>query len=65
MGAKLENGSYTDRRAFEADFRLMIQNCQTYNIQGSYASNESMVLDIFFEKREYFIYGVERRAANE
>lgn len=52
MSAKLEAGMYKDRSAFEADFRLMIENCQLYNSPGTYAYNESVILDGFFEKRK-------------
>lgn len=56
MNVKLEEGLYKDRDAFEADFRLMIKNCQAYNSAGTYAFNESLAVDTFFEKREYKIY---------
>ncbi len=51
-GAKLEEGMYKDRFAFEADFRLMIENAKTYNGSGSYVHNEAIVLETFFEKRK-------------
>ena len=35
MRAKLEDGRYPDRFAFEADFRLIIRNAKTYNEDGS------------------------------
>ena len=53
MSAKLEAGMYKDRSAFEADFRLMIENCQLYNSPDTYAYNESVALDTFFEKRKF------------
>ncbi|KAH9968683.1 TATA-binding protein associated factor Taf2 [Russula dissimulans] len=34
MNAKLEEGMYKERFAFEADFRLMIRNAKTYNMPG-------------------------------
>lgn len=52
MGAKLDEGMYKDRFAFEADFHLMIENAKTYNAPGSYVYNEANVLVTFFEKRE-------------
>ena len=52
MGAKLEEGMYKDRFAFEADFHLMIENAKTYNGSGSYVHNEAIILETFFEKRE-------------
>ncbi|KAL5494783.1 hypothetical protein ACEPAI_245 [Sanghuangporus weigelae] len=50
MGHKLQNGMYKDRREFQADFRLMIQNCRTYNPPGSYPYVESVSLEAFFDK---------------
>ena len=54
MAVSLEEGRYKNRNEFEADFRLMIKNCQTYNPSGTYAYNESIALNNFFEKREYW-----------
>lgn len=51
MHAKLENGLYSDRFTFEADFRLMINNAKTYNAPGSWAHNEAVALESFFDKR--------------
>lgn len=53
MTVNLEEGRYKNRKDFEADFRLMIQNCQKYNPAGTYAYNESVALNSFFEKRKY------------
>lgn len=53
MGAKLEAGMYTDRFAFEGDFRLMIANAKQYNPAGTYAHTEAIFLETFFEKRAY------------
>ncbi|KAF8727767.1 hypothetical protein AX14_007043, partial [Amanita brunnescens Koide BX004] len=50
MGAKIEEGMYKDRFAFEADLRLMVENAKTYNVSGSYVYNEAVVLETFFEK---------------
>ncbi|KAI8981206.1 hypothetical protein BD414DRAFT_93257 [Trametes punicea] len=50
MSAKLESGQYKDRFAFESDFRLMINNAKTYNVPGSFAHNESLALESFFDK---------------
>ncbi|KAH7907029.1 hypothetical protein BJ138DRAFT_1137716 [Hygrophoropsis aurantiaca] len=50
LGAKLEEGMHKDRFAFEADFRLMIANAKQYNTPGSYAHNEAISLEVFFEK---------------
>ena len=54
IGAKLEAGMYKDRFAFEADFRLMVNNAKTYNLVGSYPHNEAIALETFFEKRSWF-----------
>lgn len=51
MGAKLEAGMYKDRFAFEADFRLMVNNAKMYNLVGSYPHNEAIALETFFEKQ--------------
>ncbi|KAF8665397.1 hypothetical protein AX16_000416 [Volvariella volvacea WC 439] len=51
MGAKLEEGMYKDRFAFQADFRLMIENAKRYNQHGSYVHNEAITLEVFFEKQ--------------
>ncbi|KAF9245714.1 hypothetical protein BU15DRAFT_85416 [Melanogaster broomeanus] len=50
IGAKLEEGHYKDRFAFEADFHLMIVNAKQYNGAGSYAHTEAIFLETFFEK---------------
>jgi transcription initiation factor TFIID subunit 2 len=52
MGAKLETGMYEDRFAFEADFALMINNAKQYNVVGSFAHNEAIVLQTSFDKRK-------------
>jgi transcription initiation factor TFIID subunit 2 len=51
MGAKLEEGMYKDRFAFQSDFRLMVSNAKLYNTPGSFVHNEAIALEIFFEKR--------------
>lgn len=56
IGAKLEEGHYKDRFAFEFDFRLMIVNAKKYNVAGSYAHTEAISLETFFEKRECTIF---------
>ncbi|KAI3622581.1 tata-binding protein associated factor taf2 [Moniliophthora roreri] len=50
MGAKLEAGMYKDRSAFQADFRLMVNNAKQYNMPGSHVHNEAIALEVFFEK---------------
>jgi transcription initiation factor TFIID subunit 2 len=52
MGAKLEEGMYKDRFAFQADFLLMVNNSKTYNTVGSFVHNEAITLETTFEKRE-------------
>ncbi|EJU02667.1 hypothetical protein DACRYDRAFT_21692 [Dacryopinax primogenitus] len=51
ISAKLEDGRYGDRFAFEQDFRLMIQNAHTYNPLGTYAHTEANKLQEFFDKQ--------------
>ncbi|KAJ2935753.1 hypothetical protein H1R20_g1340, partial [Candolleomyces eurysporus] len=53
MSAKLEEGLYKDRFAFQADFKLMVANAKLYNMIDSYVHNEAIALETFFEKREY------------
>ena len=60
MSAKLEEGMYKDRNAFEADFRLMIRNAKTYNMPNTYAYNESLTIESFFDRREDFRLTVTR-----
>ncbi|THH19678.1 hypothetical protein EW146_g1531 [Bondarzewia mesenterica] len=50
MGAKLEQGMYKDRFAFEVDFRLIIRNAKTYNQVDTYVYNEAVALESFFDK---------------
>ena len=50
MGARLENGVYKDREGFVTDFRLMIQNCKTYNSPDTFAHSEAVELEAFFDK---------------
>lgn len=54
MSAKLEEGLYKDRFAFQADFKLMVANAKLYNMVDSYVHIEAIALEIFFEKRAYF-----------
>lgn len=51
MHGRLESGVYVDRFAFEADFRLMINNAKTYNAPGTWAYTEALALESFFDKR--------------
>lgn len=55
MGAKLEEGMYKDRFAFQADFRLMLSNAKLYNMPGSFVHNEAIALEVFFDKRTMFL----------
>lgn len=50
MGAKLDQGMYKDRAAFEQDFRLMISNAKLYNAPRSYPYDEASKLEAYFEK---------------
>ncbi|KAH9486347.1 Transcription initiation factor TFIID subunit 2 [Psilocybe cubensis] len=51
MGAKLEEGLYKDRFAFQADFKLMVNNAKLYNVAGSFVHNEAIILETIFEKQ--------------
>ncbi|KAK7063812.1 transcription initiation factor TFIID subunit 2 [Favolaschia claudopus] len=51
MAHKLEGGKYTDRFAFQADFRLMMANAKLYNPAGSFAHDETLALETYFEKQ--------------
>ncbi|KAJ7086593.1 hypothetical protein C8R43DRAFT_939447 [Mycena crocata] len=51
MSHKLEEGRYPDRFAFQTDFRLMMSNAKRYNPVGSYAHNETLALETYFEKQ--------------
>lgn len=51
MSYKLEEGKYPDRFTFQSDFRLMMTNAKEYNAPGSFAHNEAIALETFFEKR--------------
>ena len=53
MSVKLEQGQYKNRSEFEADFRLMMNNCRTYNSAGTYVHNESIHFEAIFDKREF------------
>ena len=56
MGAKLEDGMYKDRFAFQDDFRLMVSNAQRYNVPGCFAHNAAIALETFFEKCLCYTY---------
>lgn len=53
ISSKLEGGKYPDRFAFQADFRLMMSNAKRYNPPGSFAHDEALALETYFEKRMY------------
>jgi len=55
MSAKIEMGIYKHRSEFQADFRLMIENCKTYNSAGTYVHNEAIAFETFFEKRAFIL----------
>lgn len=50
MAFKLDNGHYSDRSAFQYDFKLIISNAKAYNQAGSYVYVEAETLDVFFDK---------------
>jgi len=54
IGAKLEDGMYKSRSAFQEDFRLMISNAKRYNMPSSFAHIEAIALETFFEKRSFY-----------
>jgi transcription initiation factor TFIID subunit 2 len=56
MAHKLEGGKYADRFAFQADFRLMMANAKLYNPVGSFAHDETLALETYFEKRMYSVF---------
>ncbi|KAJ7150184.1 hypothetical protein C8R46DRAFT_1008308 [Mycena filopes] len=51
MSSKFEEGKYPDRFAFQADFRLMMSNAKRYNPVGSFAHDETLALETYFEKQ--------------
>ncbi|KAJ7750340.1 hypothetical protein B0H16DRAFT_1550372 [Mycena metata] len=51
ISSKLEGGKYPDRFAFQADFRLMMSNAKRYNPPGSFAHDEALALETYFEKQ--------------
>ena len=55
MEEKVKQRKYKDRSAFEQDFRLMIANAKLYNLAGSYAHNQAVALEKFFNDREFSI----------
>lgn len=59
MGAKLEEGMYKDRFAFQADFHIMISNAKRYNTPGSFVHNEAIALEIYFEKRTFSLFFIQ------
>ena len=50
MSMKLQQGQYKSLPDFEEDFRLMVQNCRTYNAAGTYVHDEANHLEAFFDK---------------
>ncbi|CAG8556475.1 5279_t:CDS:10, partial [Acaulospora colombiana] len=51
INSKLENDQYTGAEEFEADIRLMFQNCYTYNGVGSEVHNMGKMLEDVFNKK--------------
>ncbi|KAJ7877445.1 hypothetical protein B0H14DRAFT_3783570 [Mycena olivaceomarginata] len=56
MAHKLEGGKYADRFAFQADFRLMMANAKLYNPVGSFAHDETLALETYFEKCMHSVF---------
>lgn len=50
MEQKIDNNEYTEVAQFLADFRLVIQNCKTYNSPGSVFYKTASNLSKFGEK---------------
>lgn len=51
INTKLENDHYVNADEFEADIRLMFQNCYTYNGPGSDVYNMGKELEKVFDKK--------------
>lgn len=49
MAAKLDQGKYKDRNAFEQDFRLLINNAKQYNLPKSIAYEDALELEKVFD----------------
>ena len=49
MAAKLDQGKYKDRAAFEQDFRLLINNAKQYNMPKSTAYEDALQLEKTFD----------------
>ena len=49
MSAKLDQGKYKDRSAFEQDFRLLINNAKQYNMPKSAAYDDALELEKAFD----------------
>lgn len=49
MAAKLDQGKYKDRNAFEQDFRLLINNAKQYNMPKSTAYEDALELEKAFD----------------
>lgn len=50
MKAKLDIKQYQSPVEFEADFRLMLRNCYSFNPQGSQPYTDAQELEVLFEK---------------
>ena len=49
MAAKLDQGKYKDKAAFEQDFRLLINNAKQYNMPKSTAYEDALQLEKTFD----------------
>jgi transcription initiation factor TFIID subunit 2 len=49
MSAKLDQGKYKDKSAFEQDFRLLISNAKQYNMPKSAAYEDALELEKAFD----------------
>ena len=51
IGTKLRNGQYENAKEFEADVRLMFQNCYKFNPKGDPINNMGRQLEIIFDDK--------------
>lgn len=56
---KVEEKEYTRFDQFEADVRLMLDNCFKFNRPGSYVYNEGQTLEVFLDKEVASVRGIE------
>ncbi|KAJ1561461.1 hypothetical protein HK096_004634, partial [Nowakowskiella sp. JEL0078] len=57
---KLEADKYLDHNEFEADIRLVISNCNTFNIKGSWICTQVDELEAVFNKEWWHYYPISK-----